>query len=350
MYDNNSNQVPNMNNGMPLQKKKSKTKYVIALIMLAFGILLIVIGGVLIPKYDFADFEREDITRDFSKYNDSISHISLDTAFSDVKIVKGDNLKVECKNAVKDLLDIDYTGSDTLKIDIVNKKSNGWFMTFSIVPFFNTDNADLFGEITITVPERVLNSIKTDSAFGKLEIVGIDADEIEIDNVFGETEIRDTNCRRYSKLENTFGELSVANCVLSKIDAENTFGEMKMDKCSVSGDSKFEVTFGDLKADLYGNVYDYEFGCETVMGSSKINGEEPNYYKNKIKDSLNKDIWSFIYEMETEVTFGDMKINFDDANKPDITPFDSGISSNDNKPVTDKDGDIADTNGNKIVP
>lgn len=350
MYDNNSNQVPNMNNGMPSQKKKSKTKYIAALLILACGILLIVIGGALAASYDFSDFKREDITRDFSKYNDSISHISLDTAFSDVKIVKGDNLKVECKNAVKDLLDIDYTGSGTLKIDIVNKKSNGWFMTFSIVPFFNTDNADLFGEITITVPERVLNSIKTETSFGKCEIDGIDLYSLEIDNVFGEVVLKNINCRKYNKLENTFGDISVSNCLLAEVKAENTFGEIKMDKCSVSGDSKFEVTFGDLKADLYGNIYDYEFGCETVMGSSKINGEEPNYYKNRIKDSLDKGIWSFIYEMETEVTFGDVKINFDDANKPDITPFDSGISSNDNKPVTDKDGDIADTNGNKIVP
>lgn len=348
MYDNNLNQVPNMNNGMPTQKKKSKTKYVIALLMLAFGILLIVIGGVLIPKYDFADFEREDITRDFTQYNNSICYISIDSAFSDIKIIEGESLNVECKNAVKGLLDIDYINSDTLKIDVINKKSKWGLTKFLITPFGGIDNENLLGEITITVPERVLNSIKAESAFGKLEIVGIDVDEIEIDNVFGEFEIRDTNCRRYANLENTFGELSLVNCILSEIDAENTFGEMKMDKCSISGDSKFEVTFGDLKADLYGNVYDYEFGGEIVMGDSKINGQEPNYYKGRIKDSVDKGIWSFVYEIETEVTFGDVKINFDDGNRPDIDS-DENIS-NDSKPITDKDGDIADSNGNKIVP
>ena len=350
MYNNPNYQNPNMNNeanNLP-KKKKSKAKYVAALLILAFGILLIVIGGALAVSYDFSDFKREDITRDFSKYNNSVSHISLDTAFSDVKIVKGDNLKVECKNAVKDLLDIDYTGSDTLKIDIANKKSNGWFMTFSIVPFFNTDNANLFGEITITVPAKILNGIKTETSFSKCEIDGIYAYSLEVDNVFGEVVLKNTNCSKYAKIENTFGDISASNCLLTEVKAENTFGEIKMDKCSISGDSKFKITFGDLKADLYGNIYDYEFGGETVMGSSKINGEEPNYYKNRIKDSADKGIWSFVYEMETEVTFGDMKINFDDKNQPDIDS-DENISD-DRKPITDKDGDIADSNGNKIVP
>lgn len=345
MYDNtNFNQAPNMNNGMPPQKKKGKAKYVAALLILAFGILLIVIGGALMTAYDFSDFEREDITKDFSEYYNSVNSIYVDAAFSDIKVVAGNNLKVECKNAVKDFLDIDYKNDGSLKIDTVNKKSSGWFMTFSVVPLVNSRNGNLFGEITITVPERTIDNIKIESAFGLYEIDGIDVTELEMDNVFGEIKLKNINCRRYANLENTFGELSIENCALSEIDAENTFGEIKMDKCSISGNSKFEVTFGDLKADLYGDVYDYDYDFETVMGSSKINGEKPKYYKDR---------WSCVYEMDAEVTFGDVQINFDDRKSPQD---DSSISNDNNKSNesyshnSDKDGNITDNNGNKIVP
>lgn len=344
MYDNaNLNQASNMNNGTPPRKKGGKAKYVAALLILAFGILLIVVGGALMTTYDFSDFDREDITKDFSKYNNSVNSICVDAAFSDIKVVAGDNLKVECKSAVKDFLDIDYKNDGMLKVDTVNKKSNGWFMTFSVIPFINSKSGNLFGEITITVPERVIENIKIESSFGRCEIDGIDVTELETDNVFGEIKLKNTNCRRYANFENTFGELSVENCKLGEIEAEDTFGEIKMDKCSISGDSKFEVTFGDLKADLYGDAYDYDFDFETVMGNSKINGEKPKYYKGS---------WSSVYEMDAEVTFGDAKINFDDgkALKDGFSILNDSKSDDNNSHSADKDGDIADSNGNKIVP
>lgn len=336
MYDNaNCNQAPDMNNemNMPPKKKKGKIKYVIALLILAFGILLIVIGGTMLPAYDFSDFDREDIINDFSEYNNSVKTISVDAGFSDVKVVKGDNLRVECKSAVKDFLDIDYKSDGTLKVDTVNKKSNSWFMTFSIVPLLNLTNSNLFGEITVTVPEKALDNIKIESAFGQCEIDDIDVSDLEIDNVFGQIKLGSVNCLRYAKLENTFGELSLENCLLRETEAENSFGEIKMSECSILGDSEFEVSFGDIKADLSGSAYDYEYDFDVALGDSSINGKKPRDFND----------YSAKYKMDFSVAFGDVKINFEE-NTSDLL---KGSLPNDN---TDIDGDISDVNGNKIVP
>lgn len=335
MYDNNYNQAPDMNNEMniPPKKKKGKIKYVAALLILAFGILLIVIGGALLPAYDFSDFEREDIINDFSEYNNSVKAISVDVGFCDVYVVKGDNLKVECKSAVKDFLDIDYKSDGTLKVDTANKKSNGWFMSFSVVPLVNFKSDNLFGEITITVPERTIEDIKVESGFGRCEIDDINVTNLEMDNVFGQIKLNNVNCLRDAKLENTFGELSLENCTLGETKAENTFGEIKMDDCSILGDSEFEVSFGDIKADLLGSAYDYEYDFDDAFGSGSINGEKPRYYNN----------YSAKYEMDVSVSFGDAKINFSE-NTSDLL---KGSLPNYN---ADKDGEITDANGNKIVP
>lgn len=336
MYDNTHyNQASDMNNEMNIQpkKKKGKTKYVIALLILAFGILLIVIGGALLPAYDFSDFEREDIINDFSEYNNSVKAISVDAGFSDVKVVKGDNLKVECKSAVKDFLDIDYKSDGTLKVDTVNKKPNGWFMTFSVAPLVNSRSGILFGEITITVPERTIEDIKVESAFGRCEIDDIDVTDIEIDNAFGQIKLNNVNCLRYAKLENTFGEISLENCTLGETKAENSFGEIKMNECSILGDSEFEVSFGDIKADLLGSAYDYEYDFDDAFGSSSINGKKPRDFND----------YSAKYEMDFSVAFGDVKVNFGE-NTSDLL---KGSLPNYN---ADKDGEITDANGNKIVP
>lgn len=328
---NSYNQSQNMNDANMPPKKKRGRKYIIALIILVLGIMLVIAGGILMAMSDSNAWKREDIINEFSEYNNSVDKIDVDFVFGDVKIQKGEMLKVECSNAIKDFINIEYKSDNTLSVDVVSDKSKGWFFSPAVIPGIGFNNS--IGEIVITVPEKTLERIKVDSVFGRCEVNDIEADDLKIENVFGETILLNINSNQ-AKIENVFGRMSFENSILSELNAENAFGEIELNKCELSGDSKIEVSFGDIKANLYGNPDDYKYDFDVALGSCSVNGEKPEYYNNRLSNN----------EISVEVAFGDAELNFDD-----------GVSLKDSSDIIpDSDSnnteDITDIYGNIVVP
>lgn len=333
MENNNLNQSQNMNNktDIPPKKKKRKTKYIVALIILIAGILLVVVGSVLMPMSDFSGYEREDILKDFSEYNDIVEGVSIDSVFSEIKVQKGDNLKVECSNAITEFLDIEYKGDNTLSVNIGVEKSKVWFFNTSVFPVIGFNNS--FGEIVITVPEKALKNVKIESVFGSCKVNDINAENLKVENVFGETILSDTSSEQ-AKIENTFGKMSFENCMINELKAENAFGEIELNKCEILGDSKIEVSFGDIKANLYGDSDNYDYDFDVAFGSGSVNGKKPEHFNNRYGN----------IKLDVEVAFGDAKFNFSDRVNPQ--------NLTDNLPNSDSDAseDVTDSSGNVIVP
>lgn len=332
MENNNSyNQSQNMNGvNMPPKKKRGR-KYIIALLILVLGIMLIIAGSIMMSTSDSTNWKREDIIKDFSEYNNSVDKIDVDFAFGDVKFQKGETLKVECSNVLKDYLDIEYKSDNTLSIDVVSEKFKGQFLIPVAFPPIGFNSS--VGEIVITVPEKTFKSVKIESVFGTCTVNDIDADDLIVENVFGETVLLNTNSSQ-AKLENAFGSMSFKNCMLNELKAENSFGEIELDKCELSGDSKIEVSFGNIVANLYGNPDDYNYDFDVALGSCSVNGEKPEYYNNR----FSKD------EISVEVAFGNAEISFDDSvSFKDISDSVPDSDSNNTE-------DITDSNGNIIVP
>lgn len=333
MGNNNFNQTQNMNNrsDIPSKKKKRRTKYIAALIILIAGILLVVIGGALMPTSDFSQFKREDILKDFSQYNNVVEGVSIDSVFSEIKVQKGNALKVECSNAIEKFLDIEYNSDNTLCVNVGSEKSNRWFFKSSVFPVIGFNNS--FGEIVITVPEKSLENVKIESVFGSCKVNDIEAESLRVENVFGETILSNTRSDQ-ARLENTFGMLLFENCMLNEMKAENSFGEIKLDECEISGDSKMEVSFGNIEANLYGDPDNYDYDFDVALGSCSVNGKKPEYFNNRYGDT----------KMDVEVAFGDAEFNF--------YKRENSQDSTENVPNSDSNAveDITDANGNVVVP
>lgn len=265
----------------------------IAMTMIAFGILLALVGYFSGGKWSFVlTDEGIQVPKNNNLVNnsyelDDFTSINIVNDYGDVEIVTSDRYALET-NVVEDD-DITYSIKDkTLTIETKGKKKNELQLGFGS---FNTPS------ITIYVPKDV--KLKT----------------VDIDSNFGDMTIRDLNYQQLNLIEN-YGDILFKNTTGDKTEITHSFGDMKLQQFSsngfvvesengdinidgtLNGQSTITSNFGDTTLDLQNKKSEIGFELDTDFGDLSVDKKEQN---GKVSQSYKGD-----NQLKATVSHGDL--------------------------------------------
>lgn len=359
----------NFNNQDPKQKHKKHRRVwlIIGLCCLFVGIILTIIGSVLCRSMKLYD---ENDLKPFSGTIPNITsesnlNLDIDVAFAKVNVVTdptATDIKVDASRAVVDEADV-YKKGDTayIKVNTKNFTKRSAKMLPYLISWGNDNKEDsFFSNVTIVIPENTFDSIKLECVGCQIDVGGLTSDDLTIDSSFSEFKGRALNATNV-KTNNSFGAFYIYDSAFGTGKYNSDFGSMKMYGTSVKT-SDFDIAFGELDADLIGDINDYEIDADDDLSRVDINDRSARYFGDNDNAS---------HEMDIDVSFGDADINIYDGtvnkNNNDMTvptvptvttvsepaietTTSSSSTTTATTAVTDKDGNIADINGLKLVP
>ena len=243
----------------------------IAMTMIAFGILLALVGYFSGGKWSFMlTDEGIQVPKNNNLVNhsyelDDFTSINIVNDYGNVEIVTSDRYALET-NVVEDD-DITYSIKDkALTIETKGKKKNELQFGFGS---FNTPS------ITIYVPKDV--KLKT----------------VDIDSNFGDMTIRDLNYQQLNLIKN-YGDILFKNTTGDKTDITQSFGDMKLQQFSsngfvvesengdinidgtLNGQSTITSNFGDTTLDLQNKKSEIGYDLNTDFGDLSVDKKEQN--------------------------------------------------------------------------
>lgn len=204
---------------------------------------------------------------------DSISAVKASISNGSIKIVKGDKNNVEVKNATAENLKI-TSDNNTLRI-IGNANQT---LHLGISWFNNLYN----GDITITLVDKLYDSIQLENNFGDIEVNDLKTKSIYADLNLGQISLNNTYSEN-TKIDQDYGDIMMSGTFLNKSEIDNNLGET-----SIS---------------IIGKESDYKYDLECNIGNILINNQNIGNDTNNILGITNNLI-------EIDNSFGDIKLNF----------------------------------------
>lgn len=199
--------------------------------------------------------KKESFTETF----ENIKDLELDLGSSNIVLKKGDSFEVIGKE-VNSKIKLDQKGSKL----IVREKGN-WFFKGSA------------GELIITVPDGMLNSLLIDNGAGTIEVKDINAQVFDLNQGAGKISIENSTFNKVD-IDGGAGEINVDDSKLNNLDLDAGVGRVYI-YGKIEGRSEIDCGVGEIKLDLYGSIDDYNLIIDKGLGSINIDNQD---YKNDV--------------------------------------------------------------------
>ncbi|MEB2300998.1 DUF4097 domain-containing protein [Lysinibacillus xylanilyticus] len=267
----------------------------IAITMIAFGILLALVGYFSGGKWSFVLTDEgiqlpENNTLVNNSYKlDDFTNINVINHYGDVEIVSSDRFALET-NVIKDD-DVTYSLKDhTLTVETKSKKKNGLLFGFGS---FRTPS------IKIYVPSDVkLKTVVLDSNFGDTTIRGLNYQEFTLIEDFGDILFKDTTGDK-TEITQSFGDMKLQQFSSNGFVAESEHGDINIDG-TLNGSSTITSNFGDTTLHLQNSKGELGYELQTDFGDLTVDKKEQN---NKVSQSYKGD-----NQLKATLSYGDLQL------------------------------------------
>ncbi|KOS63611.1 DUF4097 family beta strand repeat protein [Lysinibacillus agricola] len=269
----------------------------IAMTMIAFGILLALVGYFSGGKWSFVlNDEGIQLPENNKLVNnsyklDDFTNLNIYNHYGDVEIVTSDRYALET-NVVKDG-DVTYSIKDnTLTVETKVKKKNGFQFGFGS---FRTPS------IKIYVPSDVkLKTVVLDSNFGDTTIRGLNYQRLNLIEDFGDILFKNTTGDK-TEISQSFGDMKLQQFSSNGFIAESEHGDINIDG-TLNGQSTITSDFGDATLHLQNKKSELGFELETDFGDLTVDNKDQN---SKVSQSYNGD-----NQLKVTLSYGDLQLRF----------------------------------------
>ncbi|MFE3575573.1 DUF4097 family beta strand repeat-containing protein [Lysinibacillus sp. NPDC059133] len=269
----------------------------IAITMIAFGILLALVGYFSGGKSNFVLTdegiqlpENNKLVNNSYKLDD-FTNLNIINHYGDVEIVTSDRYALET-NVINDD-DVTYSIKDkTLTVETKSKKKNG--LEFG---FFNFRTPS----IKIYVPSDVkLKTVVLDSNFGDTTISGLKYQELNLIEDFGDILLKDTTGDK-TEITQSFGDMKLQQFSSNSFVAESEHGDINIDG-TLNGQSTITSSFGDATLHLQNKKSELGFELQTDFGDLTIDKKDQNDKVSQLYKGDN--------QLKVTVSHGDLQLRF----------------------------------------
>ncbi|OXS76064.1 hypothetical protein B1B04_03450 [Lysinibacillus sp. KCTC 33748] len=267
----------------------------IAITMIAFGILLALVGYFSGGKWSLVltdegiQLPENDTLLNNSYKLDDFTNINVINHYGDVEIVASDRFALET-NVIKDN-DVTYSIKDhTLTVETKSKKKNGLQ-----IGFFSFRNPS----IKIYVPSDVtLKTVVLNSNFGDTTIRGLNYLELTLTEDFGDIIFKDTTGDK-TEITQSFGDIKLQQFSSNGFVVESEHGDINIDG-TLNGQSTITSNFGDTTLRLQNKIGELGYELQTDFGDLTVDKKEQN---SKVSQSYNGD-----NQLKVTVSHGDLQL------------------------------------------
>lgn len=267
----------------------------IAITMIAFGILLALIGYFSGGKWSLVLTDEgiqlpENNTLVNNSYKlDDFTYINAINHYGDVEIVASDRFALET-SVIKDD-DVTYSVKDhTLTVETKSKKKNGFQFGFGS---FRTPS------IKIYVPSDVkLKNVVLNSNFGDITIRGLNYQELTLIEDFGDILFKDITGDK-TEITQSFGDIQLQQFSSNGFVVESEHGDVNIDG-TLNGQSTITSNFGDTTLHLQNKKGELGYELQTDFGDLTVDKKEQN---SKVSQSYKGD-----NQLKVTVSHGDLQL------------------------------------------
>ena len=242
----------------------------LAMTMIAFGILLAVVGyfsggrWLLIKDEDGLHVPGNNTLVNQSHDLDAFTSINIVNDYGDISIIANDsNYKLEAN--VLEQQDVTYhIENGTLTIEAKAKKKNR--MQFGFASFSSPS-------IKLYVPaDKKLDMIVIDSKFGDTALQGLHYQQLNLIQDYGDITFTNTTGEK-TEVAQDFGDLTLQQYSSNGINIESKHGDINIDG-TLNGQTTITSSFGDATLHLQNKQSDIGYALNTSFGDVSINDEE----------------------------------------------------------------------------
>ena len=268
----------------------------IAITMIAFGILLSLVGYFSGGKWSFVVNNEgiqlpENNTLVNNSYKlDDFTNLNIINHYGDVEIVTSDRYALETNTVNND--DVTYSiKNNTLTVETKGKKKNG-------LQFFGFGSLRT-PSIKIYVPSDVkLKTVVLDSNFGDTIIRGLNYQELNLIEEFGDILFKDTTGDK-TEITQSFGDLKLQQFSSNGFVAESEHGDIAIDG-TLNGSSTITSNFGDAILHLQNKKGELGYELQTDFGDLIVDNKDQN---SKVSQSYNGD-----NQLKVTLSYGDLQL------------------------------------------
>lgn len=226
--------------------------------------IILSIFSVIFSIFDSFSYSKKE---SFQETYQNISDLEIDLGATNLVITKGSSFVVEGKD-VSSRLRMEQKGSKL----IIREKNFALFNSYK-------------GEINITIPDQMLNSLEIDAKAGLVDIKNISARSLDVDQGAGLLKIENTTFNK-ADIDGGAGEIKIQDTSLNNLDLDAGVGKVSISG-KILGQSKIDCGVGEVNLNLLGNIDDYYLLIDKGIGKISVDDKE---YKNKamIGNGINK--------------------------------------------------------------
>lgn len=222
---------------------------------------------------DAGDYIHEEWDEEYYDF----ANIDMDVELAEVKIVGGDEyaIKYVGNELLKPELSID---DDTLTIRQSPGMRRGWSLN------------SVTCELTITVPEEKLDSVKLDVNAGDIDVQDLKVDRLEIDADAGDIDVSNVETDKL-ELDVNAGDVKLSDIVADDMEIEVDAGDLNLSDMAIwkgavtlhMGDFDFtngtfvdltvDANMGDVRIDTTNDLSGYDVDLSCDMGEVRYNGK-----------------------------------------------------------------------------
>lgn len=154
-----------------------------------------------------------------------------------------------------------------------------WYQLLNLYPQGDWD-------VTIRVPEKLLDSVFVESGMGDVELYDVEAQEVTVDSSCGDVTLEDVTGSQYLMVYQSMGRVTLEDCQGGELHLENDMGDTELRACSFTegeatasagslgfADSGFasltvENDMGDVN--LTGAQVEGKLSCQVNMGAIRL--------------------------------------------------------------------------------
>ena len=228
-------------------------------ICLIAGIILGITNVVDGIEYFTNDNNEENNTVINSNVGDNKLNLDIELAYSSLKIVTGEEYKIESNNEELKISEDENT------IFIKDKKK-----------LFNTKNRS----VTIYLPDdREFNNINIEAGAGKIEI--LKGNNISFDLGAGLTVIDELYISNSADINAGAGSFTIKRGNINNLDLDMGVGDTLINSI-LKGNNKINSGIGKLEINLLDSIDNYTFDIDKGIGEIRINNKDNGTGQNKI--------------------------------------------------------------------
>ena len=126
--------------------------------------------------------------------------------------------------------------------------------------------------MTVTVPDDLEGELDISNTSGSIQIAGLAAKQVAIDNVSGNITLEAASSESDLKVKNTTGTITLTDVAAEgNVDVDNTTGKILVENLKSEGNTSLKTVTGSIKGTIAGKESDYRISSKVVTGKNSLN-------------------------------------------------------------------------------